>query len=247
MRFEEESFWNFLCPQLAKRFLYYAPPPPLSPSPSSGNTFMGLELQFYLELHQMLVSILFNTSASPSPSPSFIVSKSGSTIYKSRAVHYSQRFRLALCSFSRFLKFAASFQTMCFLIIYQGPRSKICFSESLSVIQSTVEPLQLSHARFIQNVTLIKKLWCLVFLSIIMDIHHYVSLLSLSVGTSASVSRSVSFPVLTSESSSVSPSISASLSCECFFPAFFVLLRSIYLMLNCGRIKVCGKSCRIVA
>ena len=94
------------------------PPPPLSPSPSSGNTFMGLELQFYLELHQMLVSILFNTSASPSPSPSFIVSKSGSAIYKSRAVHYSQRFRLVLCSFSRFLKFAASFQTMCFLIIH---------------------------------------------------------------------------------------------------------------------------------
>lgn len=79
-------FGIFYAPQLAKRFLYNAPPP-LSPSPSSGNTFMGLELQFYLELHQVLVSILFNTSASPSPSPSFIVSKSGSTIYKSRAVH----------------------------------------------------------------------------------------------------------------------------------------------------------------
>ena len=133
MRFEEESFGIFYAPQLVKRFLYNAPPPP---SPSSGNTFMGSELQFFLELHQILVSVLFNTSASPSPIPSFSVSKSGSTIYKSLAVHQSQRFRLVVCSFSRFLQFAASFQAMCFLIIHQGPRSKICFSESLSVIQS---------------------------------------------------------------------------------------------------------------
>ena len=67
MRFEEESFGICMPPKLAKRFLYNAPPP----SPSSGNTFMGLELQFFLELHQMLVSTLFNTSVSPSPSPSF--------------------------------------------------------------------------------------------------------------------------------------------------------------------------------
>ena len=85
MRFEEESFGICMPPSLPN--VSCIMPPPLSPSPSSGNTFMGLELQFYLELHQMLVSILFNTSASPSPCPSFIVSKSGSTIYKSRAVH----------------------------------------------------------------------------------------------------------------------------------------------------------------
>lgn len=86
MRFEEESFGIFYAPQLVKRFLYNAPPPH-PPSPSSGNIFMSSELQFFLELHQILVSVLFNTSASPSPIPSFSVSKSGSTIYKSLAVH----------------------------------------------------------------------------------------------------------------------------------------------------------------
>ena len=49
----------------------------------------------------------------------------------------------------------------------------------------------------------------------------YVSLLCLSVGTSASVSGSVIFSVLTSGSSSFSPSISASLPCESFFSCLF--------------------------
>lgn len=69
MRFEEESFGICMPPSLPKVSCIMPPPPP--PSPSSGDTFMGLELQFYLELHQMLVSTLFNTSVSPSPSPSF--------------------------------------------------------------------------------------------------------------------------------------------------------------------------------
>ena len=84
MRFEEESFGICMSPSLSN-VSCIMPPPPLSRS--SVNTFMGLELQFYLELHQMLVSILFNTSVSPSPSPSFSVSKSVSTIYKPLAVH----------------------------------------------------------------------------------------------------------------------------------------------------------------
>lgn len=67
MRFEEESFGICMPPSLPNVSCIMPPPP----SPSSGDTFMGLELQFYLELHQMLVSTLFNTSVSPSPSPSF--------------------------------------------------------------------------------------------------------------------------------------------------------------------------------
>lgn len=66
MRFEEESFGICMPPSLPNVSCIMPPP-----SPSSGDTFMGLELQFYLELHQMLVSTLFNTSVSPSPSPSF--------------------------------------------------------------------------------------------------------------------------------------------------------------------------------
>lgn len=85
MRFEEESFGICMSPSLPNVSCIMPPPPP--PSPSSGNTLMGLELQFFLELHQMLVSILFNTSVSPSPSPSFSVSKSVSTIYKPLAFH----------------------------------------------------------------------------------------------------------------------------------------------------------------
>lgn len=66
MRFEEESFGICMPPSLPNVSCIMPPP-----SPSSGDTFMSLELQFYLELHQMLVSPLFNTSVSPSPSPSF--------------------------------------------------------------------------------------------------------------------------------------------------------------------------------
>ena len=51
------------------------PPSPPSPPPSSFNTFMGLELQLYLELHQMLVSVLFNTSVSTSPIKLFRLKK----------------------------------------------------------------------------------------------------------------------------------------------------------------------------
>ena len=86
MRFEEESFGICMSPSLPN-VSCIMPPPRTAPFPSSGNTLMGLELQFFLELHQMLVSILFNTSVSPSPSPSFSVSKSVSTIYKPLAVH----------------------------------------------------------------------------------------------------------------------------------------------------------------
>ena len=146
MRFEE-GIWKRI-PASLLTFSRIISPPPLPPL--SGKTFMGLELHFYYELKQMLVSVTVSTSASLSPSPSFSVSKSVSTslslsISLSASGEYSAVlafFQSSLLHFKQCASLSISVHDPKYVSLKDG------HSFSRRLIKSAVEPSELSHARF---------------------------------------------------------------------------------------------------